>query len=276
MMSHLRSTRLQIEKFVYQKGTNVALYNAEHSKTYIVMQKSVYRYLFGDIKYIADYKDKLPFLMSLAKGKLNTTAQLFTQLSALLEVKKTGKELDFGSYLVWAGTQGGQAFLDKVGITIDGVFGLKDQRFIDYFNDYSKLLISNVDNYTKEWIANKIQEGKNNGLTPFQIQQSLIDDGKLISEIRAERIVITETAQAMKVIENEAARRLGIHSMIWRTSRDERVCPICLPLDGKEKEIGKLYEGGYDGPPAHVSCRCYEEEVIPDEFVIPDKVWLGD
>jgi hypothetical protein len=38
---------------------------------------------------------------------------------------------------------------------------------------------------------------------------------------------------------------------IWRTSGDERVCPICGPLAGLEYQVG---EGPL--PPLHGNCRC--------------------
>ena len=272
MTHYLHNTRLRIEKFVYEKGTNVALYHAEHSKEYQAIQKDIKRGLMNQIDSIANYKDVLPLLVSMAKSV--TGGPLFDQVSVLLAKVPLNDDVDFAAYLVWAGSQGGQAAMDKLGIS--GIFGLKNDALITYFNDYSRLVINSVDNYTKQWIATKIQDGKIAGLTPFEIQQSLMEDGEAMSAIRAERIVLTETAQAMKVIENEAARRYGITEMIWRTSRDERVCPICLPLEGKIKPMGKTYPDGFDGPPGHVSCRCYEEEVIPTDWVIPEKIWLGE
>lgn len=270
-MNHLRNTRLQVEKFVYSKGTNVALYNAEHSATYQNFQKDVYSALYGQIIAIANYKEQLPFLMSLAKKK-TTSAELLAQISVLIEKDPLEKRIALELYLIWAGEQGGQAFLDKTGL--GGTFGLKDQELIDYFADYSKLTIDSVDEYTKEWIALKIQEGKDQGLSPFQIQQMLEDEGKGISKIRAERIVLTETARAMSTIELEAARRNNILEKIWRTSIDERVCEICFPLEGERKKINELFSIGVEAPPAHVSCRCYFEDVIPDTWQL-DKVWLG-
>ena len=43
---------------------------------------------------------------------------------------------------------------------------------------------------------------------------------------------------------------------VWRTARDERVCPICAPMEGKpESEWGGL------SIPAHHRCRCWPELV---------------
>jgi hypothetical protein len=58
----------------------------------------------------------------------------------------------------------------------------------------------------------------------------------------------------------------------WRTEKDDRVCPVCRPLDGKvpdlwepvlrtlvapggTRAISQIVANG--GPPAHPNCRCY-------------------
>ena len=44
------------------------------------------------------------------------------------------------------------------------------------------------------------------------------------------------------------------YEIYWRTARDERVCPICAPMDGKPKS-----EWGMLTIPAHPGCRCRPE-----------------
>jgi hypothetical protein len=52
----------------------------------------------------------------------------------------------------------------------------------------------------------------------------------------------------------------------WSTAADDLVCPICGPLHGARAEIGEPYLSPtgeqFDGPPAHVSCRCVEAVVL--------------
>lgn len=268
-MLTLWQNRVRVEKSVYKNGINVALHHAENSDTYIKFLNRSEKTLFDPIKRVAS--SDIASLTMVAKAA--TTEALVTQVGALIATDSFGNKLDLAAFLVWAGERGGQAALDK--LEIQGIFELKNKDLVNYFEDHSKLLIRSVDDYTKEWIAEKIQEGKNKGLSPKEISQTLLEDGKVISRVRAERIVLTETASAMTKVENEAARRYGIKEKIWRTSRDERTCPICLELEGKRASIIGNFPGGYDGPPAHPSCRCFEEEVIPDDWETPNAVWTG-
>lgn len=280
-MLSLQSNRQRIEKFVYAKGTNVALYNAERADKYQKFERSIFRALNRQIADIAKDPNRIDTMILLAKQddidlrKLdvkNIAPQLLAEVSHAFQ-DSLGKLVNVAAYLYWAGEQGGQAALDKLGI--GGVFGLKNPELLAYFDDYSNLLITSVDDYTKRWIAAKIQEGKTLGLSPYEIAETLRSDGKIISKIRAERIVLTETAKAMTHVEVEAARRYGIEEKIWRTSLDDRVDPICLGLEGERVGINRLFSIGTEGPPAHVSCRCFIEEVVPTFWQIPDNLWLG-
>lgn len=265
------TTLYRLEKFVYEKGTNVALYNAEHSKEYKNFKDSINSSLDAQIQKIAVART-IDSLLLFSKAKI-VNKELVVAVGGALGTKLLQYDIDITTYLTWAGTQGGQAALDKMGI--NGAFNLKNQAVIDYFDDYGNLMIRSVDNYTKEWIANKIQDGKENRLTPSEIAQTLVDDGKAINKVRAERIVVTETAKAMSFVEMKAAEQMGIEEVIWRTSIDERVCPICSPLEGVRQRIGRTFGAGFDGPPAHVSCRCFLEEVIPASWELTN-IWTGE
>ena len=77
--------------------------------------------------------------------------------------------------------------------------------------------------------------------------------------IRAEMIGITEVTRAYSAATNVYKKLLaeaGLNSeRIWNTSADEKVCPICGPLDGQpEREWADMFPSG---PPAHPRCRCW-------------------
>lgn len=78
-------------------------------------------------------------------------------------------------------------------------------------------------------------------------------------ETRAQRIAVTETTRAFaagqKLVQDELQRGGLQLERIWRTSMDERVCPICGPLEDRREGDG--WTGAEGGPPAHVNCRCW-------------------
>lgn len=56
---------------------------------------------------------------------------------------------------------------------------------------------------------------------------------------------------AVRQVESQGLGRIGGR---WSTRQDERVCPICGPLDGQPMKVWRRYFP--DGPPAHDNCRC--------------------
>lgn len=84
---------------------------------------------------------------------------------------------------------------------------------------------------------------------------------------RAMSIAITETTRAYALGQHEAGIELKNEFpdiqvvKIWYTNNDDRVCPICAPLDGMTVKIDDGFsteEGeGIMEPPAHVNCRCW-------------------
>lgn len=103
---------------------------------------------------------------------------------------------------------------------------------------------------------------------------------------RAETIARNETLYAIRSGRLEQDERLaekyGLKvSLVWRTSGDSRVCPVCAAMEGTRVPLGEAFpdsavtEDGErviweqsrwndDGriPDAHVNCRCYFDEVL--------------
>lgn len=82
----------------------------------------------------------------------------------------------------------------------------------------------------------------------------------------AEQVAVTEITRAEGYFSEALSARLKEQGMTttirWLTSEDERVCPLCGPLDNKFKDASIPKLGGqswgekYGSPPAHPNCRC--------------------
>ncbi|MGB9886744.1 MAG: phage minor head protein [Moorellales bacterium] len=83
---------------------------------------------------------------------------------------------------------------------------------------------------------------------------------------RAENIARTETLLAANEGQREVWRQAADQGLIdgaefereWITTPDDRLCPLCLAMDGKRAPIGGVYDNGSGGPPLHPRCRCAE------------------
>lgn len=42
----------------------------------------------------------------------------------------------------------------------------------------------------------------------------------------------------------------------WTVTADDRLCPICAPMQGIEVPLDAAFPGGVQGPPRHPQCRC--------------------
>ena len=93
------------------------------------------------------------------------------------------------------------------------------------------------------------------GMTVGDLRRELTP---LFGERRAQNIAVTETtrayAQGRRIVQEDLARGGIRMTRIWRTSMDERVCPICAGLEDKPESQWGSAPGG---PPAHVGCRCW-------------------
>lgn len=109
---------------------------------------------------------------------------------------------------------------------------------------------------------------------------------QVLPRSRAEVIARNETVYAIKsgrLEQDEVlSEKYGLNvELVWRTSHDSKVCPVCAAMDGQTVSIGKAFtdtiktaDGEVLGwehstwndngriPDAHVNCRCYFDEVL--------------
>lgn len=123
------------------------------------------------------------------------------------------------------------------------------------------------------------------GLSAGEIQHRLRE---VLPTWQARRIARNETVYAFKSgrldEDKSLSSKYGIKvRLIWRTSEDQDVCPVCAAMNGKTTSLGEAFvdrvetEDGVMAwehsfwndngqvPDAHVNCRCYFDEVLEDE-----------
>lgn len=133
----------------------------------------------------------------------------------------------------------------------------------DWAIEYGRTLTGQLAKTTTPRIQKLISEFVNSPDMTINQLTSLIQDGYLYSPERARAIAVTEVTRAFAQ-GNLAAWRESevVERKRWNTAVDELVCPICRPLAGQIEDIGGTFDGGLDGPPAHVRCRCWVTPVV--------------
>lgn len=148
----------------------------------------------------------------------------------------------------------------------------------------AKQLANGYIDYTQQVIEETL--GSSEALTANEIKERLEE---VLPRSRAELIARNETVYAIKSgrLEQDEilAEKYGLKvKLVWRTSHDSKVCPVCAAMDGQEVSLGKAFadsvetEDGVVGwehnswndngriPDAHVNC------VLGDTLVSADNV----
>lgn len=145
----------------------------------------------------------------------------------------------------------------------------------------TKQLVRGYADYTKTVMTEVL--GTSEGLSANEIKARL---SEAMPESRAELIARNETVYAIKSgrieQDQQLADKYGLKiKLVWRTSHDNKVCPVCAAMDGKETILGRAFTDTVeteDGeivswdhstwndegriPNAHPNCRCYFDEVL--------------
>ena len=123
-------------------------------------------------------------------------------------------------------------------------------------DEAAETVLGQVTNTSQTGLAREIRRFFEQGMTFEELEQRLIP---LFGPARAESIAITEVTNAAAIAEDIFFESLGAAAddfiPTWHTSEDERVCPICMPMNGLEAVDGYFVhpESGqmYRRPPAH-------------------------
>jgi len=143
------------------------------------------------------------------------------------------------------------------------VMSLTDRSALDFLVNYNLQLLGNVTRELADNIKQQISVGIVNGDSIAKIGEKIggvITDpgefrlaGKTVfktAQTRVEVITRTETLRAYSQGRNKFYNQIGVRRIVWVTSGDERTCPECGPLDGKEFPIDQMPSF------PHPQCRC--------------------
>lgn len=143
-------------------------------------------------------------------------------------------------------------------------FDATDPRAIEWAKTHAAELVTQVSETTRQDIRDAITSTFEDGVPiPEATQEILAAVG---DETRARLIARTEVMTAANEGQRQAWDQAvdaglltGREQQVWIVTPDDKLCPICEPLDGKTAPLGGEFEtseGNIDGPPAHPNCRC--------------------
>jgi len=144
------------------------------------------------------------------------------------------------------------------------VFTIVDTDALDFMTNYNLVLAGDVHRELADGIKRTVMNGIATGKGVEDIVRDLgrvVKDpesfrhagSKVFSkaQYRMEVIARTEVLRAQNQGRIKFHDRVGVRKLEWMTMEDERVCPICGPLDGKVYDTGR-----FPSQPAHPNCRC--------------------
>ena len=180
-----------------------------------------------------------------------------------------------------------QGFLELInlgidtGLTITQAIKRSIRRFV---GRASKSWVSTL----REHIGVSIAKGIEAGWSVERMQREIRAGYNSFSRPQALRLARTETIRASNFATEQAFIESGVvEGKQWVTAMDERVCPYCMPLDGKIFALGEtilekdahymgdaevplnLSYGDIPYPPLHANCRCSLSPVLSSKDVKP-------
>jgi SPP1 gp7 family putative phage head morphogenesis protein len=149
-------------------------------------------------------------------------------------------------------------------IKLDYRLDVNNEKASEYVKQHALELVKGLSKTTEDDLRDAI-------LSAFEEDRAVVDIVKDIIEIiddpnRAEVIARTETMTAANEGQSllwdqavEDGLLTGKEQQVWIVTPDDRLCPICEPMDGEQVGLDEAFDVDgeeIDGPPAHPNCRC--------------------
>lgn len=158
-------------------------------------------------------------------------------------------------------------------------FTLTNDLYLTEIRDQASYLLnkSSVDDTTFNSLFGIISDGLTEGLTSYEVAQTILENVNGISSARAMTIANTETANTMGKANIAWMRENGVNQKEWITAGNNP-CRICdmNEADGSIP-VDDYFSSGDDTVPAHPNCECYVNSVKADLAEISnEELWNGD
>ena len=153
-------------------------------------------------------------------------------------------------------------------------FTLVDTDALDFMSQYNLVLTGDVHRELADGIRRTVMSGIATGKGVEGIVRDLghvVKDPESFrhagskvfrkAQVRMEVIARTEVLRAPNQGRIKFHQEVGVEKLEWMTMEDERVCPICGPLDGRRFATGR-----FPPQPAHPNCRCTSVVAWPLEI----------
>lgn len=162
----------------------------------------------------------------------------------------------------------GREALTMLGLTSD--IDMSQKRVTDYLKEFSGDLIKGINEVTLDRLRNELSEGVSKDESVPELKGRVETVFTSAKGARSEKIARTEVLRASNFGSREGYKQSGvIKKMEWLTALDDRTCPICQPMNGKQISMRAKFDvngaGRIDHPPAHPNCRCTIIPILNDE-----------
>ena len=155
-----------------------------------------------------------------------------------------------------------EAQTEGLGLMLD--WTLPNAEAVEWARKYSGKLIKGVNATTKEGVRRTLSSWLDAPGSTMGDLFGTLDGMFAFGRSRAQMIGVTEVTKAYFEGSQAAARATEAEGLVkwkktWQTNKDNLVCGLCAPLDGKsvvgvDKEFP---DGAGQGPPRHPRCRCW-------------------
>ena len=238
---------------------NMASIKVEKAVTPPPRQNKVLKELYSHANYRKFYRDTKkallaqlrPFTKGSTIGKIleATKADMPAGMNDTLDDYMVSFDVPIDKYLKWAAEEGGQYVYDT--LKVGGAFSISNPKFVTLLGDRKNYLITSVDDTTKQYIADAIQQGLGVGLSQDEIAQQLEDGMDDVTSARADMIVRTELANAVSTSQLDTYKDQGVEKKEWVTAGDSP-CDICIANeDAGAIPIDDEFDSGDDTTPGH-------------------------